>query len=118
MERTVNTKFYTFNQNNSGGYFVTDDTNGVCETVIIEALSPNDAWYKLQKIGEKVGSKMFDYCPCCGERWSDYMDESDGKEHPEIYGVNVEKAEVGLFRNKAFVHYFDGSIKEFALIKK
>ena len=38
MEHTVNTKFYTFSQNNSGGAFVKSDKEGISECVIIEAL--------------------------------------------------------------------------------
>ncbi len=30
MKREIETKFYTFDQNNSGGYFVEDDEAGVC----------------------------------------------------------------------------------------
>lgn len=108
----VKTKFYTFNQNNSGGYFVKDDKFGVCETVIVEAISPTDAWDRLEKIGDNVSGFM-DFCSCCGERWSNWMDESDGKDVPEIYGTPVDVATKGLFRDKAFVHYMDGTIVEF-----
>ena len=46
--------FYTFDQNNSGGYFVTDDKHGVSEYVIIEADDSEAAISKLESIGSNV----------------------------------------------------------------
>ena len=39
MERTVNTKFYEYRQNNSGGSFSNSEKEGIAEYVIIEALN-------------------------------------------------------------------------------
>lgn len=117
MQRTIETKFYTFSQNNSGGYFIEDDINGICEEVIVEAKNANEAWDRLQKIGDKV-SGFYNYCECCGERWSSYMDESDGKPVPCIYDTPVEKVTNGAFRNRCFVHYYDDTIKEFVFKKQ
>lgn len=105
-------KFWAFNQNNSGGYFVVDDDNGVCEWVIIEAKTPKKAWKKLKKIGKRVQG-FWDYCNCCGERWYNYMDESDGTDKPMIYGEGMDKCERTMFRHRCFVHYANGVIKEF-----
>ena len=110
MRREIETKFFTFHQNNSGGYYITDDEHGICETVIIEAVSADEAWNKLNKIGENV-SGMHDYCACCGERW--YECWNDDTETPEVFGEKVEEVKAMTFKNKTFVHYFDGTIKLF-----
>lgn len=110
MERVIKTKFWEFNQNNSKGYFVEDDENGVCEHVIIEAQTPDEAWSRLEKIGDKVDG-FWDCCSCCGERWSKWFDKDDGKEVPMHCDIPLEEVEKNMFR--AFVHYYDGSIKEF-----
>lgn len=112
MERVIKTKFWEFIQNNSGGYFVEDDENGVCESVIIEAQTSDEAWNRLEKVGDKVGG-FWNYCGCCGERWSNWLDEDDGKDVPMHYDTPLEEAEKSMFRDRAFVHYYDGSIKEF-----
>lgn len=105
--------FYTFHQNNSGGYFVENDEFGVCEMVIVQATSASEATKKLFSIGDNVNG-FNSFCGCCGERWNDAC-ESDGKENPEIYGQNVESAHRKMFRERCFVHYLDGSFKEFKL---
>lgn len=111
MKREIETKFYTFSQNNSGGYFVTDEKYGIGEYVIIEAISAVAAWNKLKDIGDNV-SGFDSYCSCCGERWSSYIDEDDAKEVPSIWDTPVEEHVSSWMREKAFVHYFDNIIKK------
>ena len=111
MENIV-TKFWNFSQNNSGGYFVEDKENGVNEEVIVEAKNAKEAWERLEKIGSKVDG-FFDYCGCCGERWSDWLDDSDGTSEPMHYDTPLDKVEKSMFRGGCFVHYYDGTIKEF-----
>jgi hypothetical protein len=96
-------KFYTFCQNNSGGYFIRNDEFGVDEYIIIEAQSFQEAWYKLEEIGKKV-KDFWEFCPCCGSRWSDYDDE-EGTEFPELYGKTISDN----FEN-CFIHYYNGKI--------
>lgn len=108
----MKTLFYNFSQNNSGGYFINDDKNGVCEEIIIEAENVENALKRLSEIGKKV-QNFYSYCSCCGERWSDWLDESDGKKFPSIYDVPIEDVTKEMFRDRAFVHYIDGSFKEF-----
>lgn len=108
MERIINTKFFTFPQNNSGGYFVENKENGVGEYVIIEAINADDAWNKLDKIGCDVYG-FWSYCPCCGERWY-RLDDDDGEEIPYIY--NREVIEDNNGKKYVFIHYFDGTIKK------
>lgn len=76
--------FYTFGQNNSGGYFIKNEY--VDEYVIIEAENAQAAIEKADRIFENYS----DYCPCCGERWNtDFMDESEATPEPAIYGQPV-----------------------------
>jgi hypothetical protein len=110
MKREIDTKFYTFSQNNSGGFFVEDVKRGVGEYVIIEAVDAKDALARLDEIGSRVAG-FNNYCECCGERWSRWMDDSDGTEQPEIYGQPVEEVESSSYRKNAYVHYFDGTFK-------
>lgn len=112
----MNTKFYTFSQNNSGGYFIENEYNGVCEFIIIEARDADNANEILDSIGEKVDG-FFEYCSCCGERWS-YVDESDGTKEPMIYNTPIDQCYKELFRNNVFVHYLDGTVKKFELKDK
>lgn len=60
--------FYEFDQNNSGGNFITNDR--LCARVVIEADSSEDAMDKAEELGcywDGV-SKGMD-CGCCGDRW-------------------------------------------------
>ena len=60
----METKFYEFDQNNSGGYFDVDEN--VCSSVIIEAQNEDEAIDILERItGDQSPS-----CPCCEDRWS------------------------------------------------
>ena len=112
-------KFYTYDQNNSGGFFVIDDQIGVSEYVIIEADDTQSANDRLHEIGKRVDG-FWDFCECCGERWSLFWDdeEDEGKPEPMIFGKPIASIEQGLFRHRAFVHYLDGTIKEFVFKEK
>jgi hypothetical protein len=80
--RTVNTKFFTFNQNNSGGRFHEDDR--VCHYVIIEATNADDANRRAEQVGLYFDGRGD--CSCCGNRWSSAWSDSEGTEEPSIYG--------------------------------
>ena len=45
--------FYTFWQNNSGGYFIENDEFGICEVIIIEANTKQDAINYFRTFEEK-----------------------------------------------------------------
>lgn len=101
-------KWFTFNQNNSGGFFV-DDEN-VCECVIIQAETAEDASRFARRIMDNSDS-----CPCCGDRWNFYVDETDGYDVPSVYGEPLigKLCSLGLykrerFRRKAILHYANG----------
>jgi hypothetical protein len=98
-------KFYTYRQNNSGGYFERDKDVDVI--VIIEA---ND-YREANDIAEDIGiyfdgcSKGMD-CSCCGDRWSDQWDDDDATDTPTIYGEPIEETENWI------VYYLDGTKKK------
>ena len=104
--------FYTYNQNNSGGSFVSDKE--LAEYVIIEAGSSEEA----NKTAEELGiyfdgcEKGMD-CSCCGDRWYE-VDADDGKKRPLIYGKPPKKIlEDSLSRfNKQYIIYYKNGAKE------
>lgn len=74
--------FYTYSQNNSGGYF-----KGPAEYMIIEADNAEEA----NTIAEEHGL-YFDLrgdCACCGHRWRP-VDDEEGTVGPELYGRPVK----------------------------
>lgn len=105
--KDIESKFYTYNQNNSGGTFTNNDN--VCEYVIIEAKSAEHS----NNIAEGVGI-YFDGCSdgidcsCCGDRWYKQYDDEDGTDRPMIYGTPVHEMTKGVFRDECIIHYLDG----------
>lgn len=74
----MKTKFFKFNQNNSGGYFDVDEN--VCHRVIIEAVDEEQAIARFAPMIEDQSPS----CSCCGDRWSlDYPEEIDLDEYKE-----------------------------------
>lgn len=69
---TSQTYFYVFDQNNSGGYFVTDEN--VASEIIIEATEEQQAVTRLNEIINQK-PEYTNFCPCCGKRW--YPEYSD-----------------------------------------
>lgn len=102
------TKFYTFNQNNSGGSFDLDKQNGIAHYVIVEASSAKEA----NSIGERIGL-YFDGegdCPCCGNRWYEQCWDDEGEESPKIYGKNPSENKDMFSKpgEMCCIHYADG----------
>jgi hypothetical protein len=113
MKREVNTQFFTYSQNNSGGRFTNNDN--VAEYVIIEAISADDANTRAEDIG-----LYFDGdgdCPCCGDRWSRAW-KGDGTDEPTIYGQKLSDVEASYYRNQVIIHYFDGTKERYEFKKK
>jgi hypothetical protein len=113
MKRTVETKFYLFSQNNSGGSFHVDKKEGIAEYVIIEALSASDANRRAEAIGIYFDGVENDMdCPCCGDRWSSVY--GDGDDVPKIYGKTIQEYRESewksFMRNNIVVHYMDGKV--------
>lgn len=73
MMTTGQTYFYVFIQNNSGGYFVTDEN--IASEIVIEATDENQAAKRLIEIVDQK-PEYTEFCPCCGERW--YPEFNDG----------------------------------------
>ena len=111
-KKTTNTKFYTFNQNNSGGSFKTSEQAGISEYVIIEALNARDANLKAEVIGLYFnGCENDNDCPCCGDRWSPIY-EGDGYGVPYIYNIPLSEVKKSYYRDSCYVHYLNGKIEK------
>lgn len=113
MKREVETKFYTYMQNNSGGYWQVDPNKGVAHIVIVEAIDSKDANNRAEKIGLYFDG--WNDCPCCGTRWDSQWGESDATEIPTVYGQDpseyVNDKWAKAFEKEVYVHYFDGQIE-------
>lgn len=108
-EQTIKTKFYTFNQNNSGGSFDHDPEAGIGYAVAIEALSPADAENRAEDIGIYFdGCADGLDCDCCGDRWSALYSD-DGTDQPtDGHGSNPIK---GGWEIPSYIHRLDGTIE-------
>ena len=103
----MNKKFYTLNQNNSGGYLIKNDD--VDYYVSVEADSPEQA----QEVLEKIVENHSDFCSCCGERWGIWLDETDACEVPSSYDtplVEIKDKDTFWLKEKvAIIYYADGT---------
>ncbi len=113
MKREVNTKFYNYRQNNSGGRYTQNDTLTVL--VVIEAISADHADSIAEDIGiyfNGVANEMD--CECCGDRWSPCYDDS-GTEEPMDYDKPLVEGYVPSFylgspdKPYAYIYYMDGT---------
>jgi hypothetical protein len=113
---TKQSKFYHFNQNNSGGSFTFSE--GISVHVIIEALSTEHAESRAEEIGLYFdGVSEGRDCGCCGDRWTRlYGDE--GHDSPYLYGDPVGGGTNDDWARRwsngkpyAYVHYLDGRIE-------
>lgn len=78
----MQTKFYVFSQNNSGGSFVVDDK--LCHRLFIEATDEGEAVRIAESMGVYFnGCAQGIDCSCCGDRWY-YPDEIT---MPQPYGT-------------------------------
>ena len=102
-------KFYTFDQNNSGGYFIKCAKMGISEFVILEARDSEHAQEIFNHIGEQI-ENFYCYCSCCGHRWEN-IEESDGSETPMVYDSTTTREEklpdqLALDKKPYFKHAF------------
>ena len=103
------TLFYTYRQNNSGGYFK-KHKDGIGHYVIIEAFDNKDANRRAEDIGIYFdGCQKEMDCSCCGDRWYE-ASEGDGEVKPMIFGEPAEDWLVGM-DIPTYIHYIDGSKK-------
>lgn len=113
------TKFYHYSQNNSGGRFDFDESNGITHHVIIEA----NTYTHANELAEHKGLYFDGYgdCECCGNRWHEQWQESSGTKTPCVYNTDVSN-----YKNFAFmepgkeiaVHYLNGDIKWYGVLKE
>ena len=105
-------KFYCYNQNNSGGSFILDES--VSHFVIIEAYSAKEANAKAEDVGIYFdGCSTGQDCRCCGDRW--YAPWSDnGDATPMIYAKDPLKYKDDFCRDGdtyCIVYMLDGGKK-------
>lgn len=114
----MKTKFFTYNQNNSGGQFLISESEGIAEYVIIEATDADHANARAESIGIYFdGCETGSDCPCCGDRWYP-VDDSDGTDVPTIYGEPVETVTKDWFQKHVYIHYIDGTVKKVEFLEK
>jgi len=105
-------KFFHYNQNNSGGYFIESDEQGIGTDIIIEAENAEKANDRLRAIGNKYGSDDFwSFCDCCGERWYEQCPGDEGDDVPSFYGRPIEEEKKDTFREQVAVHYANGNFR-------
>lgn len=100
MELTNNVdgaQWYEFDQNNSGGYFIRDDF--VSDLVFVQAMNAEQAEEIMRDLIDKA--EAWDYCDCCGERWSFWS--TKGYDVPTRYGKDVTKKGARLFSTKGYI---------------
>lgn len=112
MIREINTQFFTFNQNNSGGRF--DNDRNLAQTVVIEAVTAEEANAKLTQFGgyfNGVDGGMD--CESCGDRWYQVY-ASDGTDKPMYYHMELTEDYIASYIARpehpfAYIHYMDGT---------
>ena len=101
----IKTKFFHFRQNNSGGSFIINDEVDVL--VVIEAVDYLHANGIAQIKGiyfHGVGSGRD--CSCCGSRWYEQYDDSDGYEK-EFGDQNLKQKEKAIKNGTdEYAHHF------------
>lgn len=94
--------FFTYRQNNSGGFFVQNDDLDIY--VVIEAATVDAA------NGQAAALGMFDlpFCECCGPRFY-RADAGDGTTVPSSYGRPLNDDE----RRRAVIHLASGLVARY-----
>jgi hypothetical protein len=116
-DQPVKGKFYTFDQNNSGGSFEYNERSGITHYVIIEAHDLKHAMSRAEDIGIYFhGVASGQDCECWGNRWYEPWDDK-GTEEPQVYDEHPSKKEPSGFFKKGqkeiAIHYLDGHIEWF-----
>lgn len=77
--------------------------------LIIEAVNVDDAINKMYDITEDYS----EYCECCGERWSSWIDDDDGKDEPMVYGKKVKEERPDSWPGgSTIIYYYDGTVEK------
>ncbi len=101
---TIDTKFFNYRQNNSGGSFVIDEARGLSINVWIEAIDSAHANSRAESIGLYFDGEGD--CPCCGNRWYSAYDPGEEK-------ARCSRGYLGSWGNEdapGFIHTIDGKI--------
>lgn len=111
----MSTKWFYFDQNNSGGSFDHEPEDGIGYGLFIEAMDADHACARAERIGLYFnGCASGRDCSCCGDRWSKPWD--DGQDKPTRYDqewrpvVDGEEpdTEWGI---PLYIHYIGGEFK-------
>ena len=95
--------FYTFEQNNSGGYYEVDEV--IAHVVIVEA----DSWEEANDIAGHKGVFSYDYCSCCGERFDP---QHKSKKGYATIKEALKPADWMRADKEVRVHFKDGSVSK------
>ncbi|WWO62250.1 hypothetical protein [Vibrio phage vB_VcM_SY] len=99
-------KWFSYSQNNSGGYFIRNDI--VADYVLIQAESAEIADEKMLELS----SDYCESCPCCGDRWwIDSRDES-GTDEPMYYTSKIREKFDPIFSKEAFAYLYHADGKK------
>jgi len=98
---TMAFKFFTFSQNNSGGYYVQDGV--VDQVVVVEADHADDADSRASAKG------LFSYhsCDCCGPRFCGQYDKAKG-----FRSVKAAVSSSWMQSPSVVVHFKDGRVEK------
>lgn len=104
--------FYTYDQNNSGGYYI---QNGIVDIfVIVEGDTVEEIIEKAKDIFEDYS----EYCPCCGERWDlDIWGETLDDE-PLVYDIPAREFKDNFWKYGNVIIYYKNGMKEIIPIEK
>lgn len=106
-------KFYEFQQNNSGGEFHFDEKAGITHSVIVKADNREHAIDRAERIGLYFdGVDAGRDCACCGDRWYEPWKDY-GTDEPMFYGKPVSAATGWAWMpegREIAVHYIDGRV--------
>jgi hypothetical protein len=93
-------KFYTFRQNNSGGFFIGP------KYVIVRANSVEEANEKAEQYAEVYFDGVRDGkdCHCCGNRWYRASEYDGGTDEPQVYDWTIKIPNLNEEISSTFEH--------------
>lgn len=101
------TRFFCYNQNNSGGAFSFDEEEGITVNVYVEAEDSDDANDRAEEIGLYFyGCDVGLDCECCGDRWMPAYGEGHTLEEVRNKHPRTKWEKEGM---EACIHFIDGS---------
>lgn len=111
----VETRFFTYVQNNTGGSFDFYPKSGITHYVIVEAVDAAHADQRANAIGLYFnGCDDGRDCSCCGDRWCSAY--GNGDEQPMVYDAPAAVYKprfIWIDGPEIAVHYLDGRVEWF-----